>query len=280
MKLPVPMYVCSAGLAEVGPMLLLFFPSLILKIWGNFLFQLFWGFIFSFPGYFGNTCLAPSPSGFVLREGTAAECDSLCVAPHLGTRLHFSLDELLRGSSGAHRWDGPGNHLSLTSLVTLGLIPATATGLSHPLSCSFPEVSLSPAAGGALVVFLLSSQNLFGAVPGISLVLEDRAGAQAVFVIPVLTSHPGHPAVHFCTPGNLSLQQSLGCPAPTGLAGGWGSPKNLMNAQHQRISQNHKLPSADCYEPGCSRCDLKWFHAQVQVFFLSFPSFPSDQVHS
>lgn len=95
-ELSVSMFVCSAGFAEVGPMLLLFFPSLILKTWGKFLFQLFWSFIFSFPGYFGNTCLAPSPLGLVLREGTAPECDSLFVGPHLGTS--FSLDELLRGS--------------------------------------------------------------------------------------------------------------------------------------------------------------------------------------
>lgn len=85
-------YVCSAGLAEVGATLLLFLPSLILKIQGNFLFQeLFWGFILFLPGYFGNTCLAASPWGFVPREGAPTECGRLFVAPQLGTRLQFQL---------------------------------------------------------------------------------------------------------------------------------------------------------------------------------------------
>lgn len=86
-------------------------------------------------------------------------------------------------------WKSPG-----TLLVMLGLTPASATGISHPVSRQDPLPSLKchclqqprEALGVSAVL-----QNLFGAVPHISSVLEGIAGAQAVFVPPLCSPHTG-----------------------------------------------------------------------------------------
>lgn len=164
----------------------------------------------------------------------------------------------------------------------LGLILASATGTSHPLSCKIlflPWSVLVSSSRGRPCGVSAVLQNLFGAVPHISLVLEGRVGAQAVFVHPCAHVTPGRSSC-----GSLHPSESVSASIPwlscsNRPSRGLRLPKKPDDAQHHRIPQNPKLPSAVCYKPGCSQCDVKWFHTQVQVFSLSFPAFPCDQMH-